>query len=67
VHEQFPDFAFQPAGTVDGHHDQVRFGWELGPQDAVEAPVAGFDVAVLDPSGRISAVYGFLDRVPAQA
>jgi hypothetical protein len=27
--------------------------------------VAGFDVAVLDASGRISAVHGFLDRVPA--
>ena len=65
VHQQFPGFAFRPAGTVDGHHNQVRFGWELGPHGASETPVAGFDVAVLDPSGRISAVHGFLDRVPA--
>ena len=65
VHGQFPGFAFRPAGPIDGHHDQVRFGWELGPQGAPEAPVAGFDVAVLDPSGRISAVHGFLDRIPA--
>jgi len=64
VHGQFPGFAFRPAGAVDGHHEQVRFGWELGPQDAPDAPVAGFDVAVLDPSGRIRAVHGFLDRVP---
>jgi SnoaL-like domain len=65
VHQQFPGFAFRPAGTVDGHHDRVRFGWELGPHGAPDAPVAGFDVAVLDASGRISAVHGFLDRVPA--
>ena len=64
VHGQFPGCAFRPAGPVDGHHDQVRFSWELGPQDAPDAPVAGFDVAVLDASGRISAVHGFLDRVP---
>jgi hypothetical protein len=65
VQQQFPGFAFQPAGVVDGHHTQLRFGWELGPQGAPEAPVAGFDVAVLDGSGRIRAVHGFLDRVPA--
>ena len=33
---------------VDVHHDQVRFGWELGPQDG-PAPIAGPDVAVADP------------------
>ncbi len=65
VHRQFPGFVFRPVGTVDGHHDQVRFGWELGPQDVPDAPVAGFDVAVMDLSGRINAVHGFLDRVPA--
>lgn len=65
VHQQFPGFRFQPAGRVDGHHGQVRFGWELGPADAAQAPVAGFDVAVLDADGQIRAVHGFLDRVPA--
>ncbi|SSC25940.1 SnoaL-like domain-containing protein, partial [Klenkia terrae] len=64
VHGQFPGFTFRPAGPADGHHDQVRFGWELGPEGTAEAPVAGFDVAVLDASGRIVAVHGFLDRVP---
>jgi hypothetical protein len=65
VHGQFPGFVFRPAAAADGHHDQVRFAWTLGPEGAAEAPVAGFDVAVLDASGRISAVHGFLDRVPA--
>lgn len=64
VRGQFPGFTFRLAGPVDGHHDQVRFGWELGPGDDA-APIAGFDVAVTDGAGRIRTVHGFLDRVPA--
>jgi hypothetical protein len=63
VQQQFPDWVFRLTGPVDGHHAQLRFGWELGPQDG-DAPVAGFDVAALDDDGRITHVYGFLDRVP---
>ena len=63
VHQQFPGFEFRPFGTVDAHHDQGRFGWELGPP-GVEAPVIGFDVAELDGDGRIRLVLGFLDKAP---
>jgi hypothetical protein len=66
VQGQFPGFAFRLAGPVDAHHDQLRFTWELGPAGQ-EAPVAGFDVAVLDGDGRIRTVLGFLDRVPPGA
>ncbi|WP_225725848.1 MULTISPECIES: nuclear transport factor 2 family protein [unclassified Nocardia] len=62
---QFPGLVFRQAGAVDGHHDQVRFTWELGPADG-PAIVVGFDVAVLE-NGRIAKVYGFLDKVPAAA
>jgi hypothetical protein len=64
VQEQFPGFLFRMAGPVDGHHNQVRFGWQLGPAGA-EAPIVGFDVAVSDGQGRIQTVLGFLDKVPA--
>ncbi len=64
VQAQFPEFVFRLAGPVDGHHDQCRFRWELGPRGG-EAPVAGFDVAVTNGDGRITQVLGFLDRVPA--
>jgi hypothetical protein len=64
VQQQFPGFVFRLAGPVDGHHDQARFGWELGPAGA-DAPIAGFDVAVTDGNGRIRTVLGFLDRVPS--
>ncbi|MCF0092022.1 nuclear transport factor 2 family protein [Micromonospora sp. NPDC049114] len=63
VQGQFPGMTFRLAGPVDGHHDQLRFTWELGP-DGVEAPVVGFDVAVLDGNGQLRQVLGFLDRVP---
>jgi hypothetical protein len=60
---QFPGFRFRLAGPVDGHHEQARFGWELGPEGG-QAPVAGFDVVLTDGGDRLRSVYGFLDRVP---
>ena len=63
VQGQFPGFRFRLAGPVDGHHDQARFTWELGPE-GVEAPIVGFDVAVTDGQGQLRSVYGFLDKVP---
>jgi hypothetical protein len=66
VQDRFPGFTFRLAGPVDGHHNQARFGWQLGPA-GVEAPIVGFDVAVIDDSGRITTVLGFLDKVPAPA
>jgi hypothetical protein len=65
VQQQFPGFVFRLAGPVDAHHDQARFAWELGPDGAPDAPIAGFDVAVRDSAGRLSSVFGFLDRVPS--
>ncbi|GCD41616.1 nuclear transport factor 2 family protein [Streptomyces paromomycinus] len=64
VHAQFPGFVFRRLGMPDGHHDLVRFGWELVAPDG-SAPVAGFDVATLAADDRIRTVSGFLDRVPA--
>ena len=63
VQGQFPGMTFRLAGPVDGHHNQARFGWELGPAGG-EAPIAGFDVATTDENGQVSQVLGFLDRVP---
>jgi len=63
VQDQFPGFTFRLAGDVDGHHDQLRFTWELGPAGE-PAPIVGFDVAALDTDTRIRTVLGFLDRVP---
>jgi hypothetical protein len=64
VQGQFPGLVFRLSGPVDGHHDQARFGWELGPAGE-PAPIAGFDVVTVDADGRMTTVLGFLDRVPA--
>ncbi len=63
VQEQFPGFVFTLAGTVDTHHSQARFGWNLGPAGA-EPLVVGFDVAETGADGKLSTVLGFLDQVP---
>ncbi|PPS68023.1 MULTISPECIES: nuclear transport factor 2 family protein [Streptomyces] len=65
--EQFPGFEFRLTGGVDGHHDIARFSWELVSTVDGSAPVAGSDVITLDGQGRIRAVLGFLDRLPAGA
>ncbi|WP_335937871.1 nuclear transport factor 2 family protein [Streptomyces sp. PTD5-9] len=64
AHEQFPGYEFRPLGTPDGHHDVVRFSWELVLPADGSAPVAGSDVITLAEDGRITSVTGFLDRVP---
>ena len=64
VQDQFPGFVFRLTGPVDAHHDQARFGWDLGPAGA-PAPIVGFDAAVTDQAGRIQTVLGFLDKPPA--
>ncbi|MET8637201.1 nuclear transport factor 2 family protein [Streptomyces sp. NPDC004096] len=67
AHQQFPGFSFRLSGAVDGHHGIARFAWELVSETDGSAPVAGFDVITLADDGRIRAVLGFLDRVPAGA
>jgi hypothetical protein len=63
VQQQFLGLVFTAVGPVDAHHQQARFSWGLGPQDA-EPIVIGFDVVALDDDGRIDTVLGFLDKVP---
>ena len=63
--QQFPGWTFRLSGPVDGHHDQARFTWTLGPGD--QELVVGFDVVRLDDEGRITEVLGFLDKVPTPA
>ena len=64
VQAQFTGMTFRLAGTVDAHHDQARFTWELGP-DGNDAIAVGFDVAQWDADGRLSLVLGFLDKLPS--
>jgi hypothetical protein len=62
VHQQFPGFRFALSGKADGYGDKVRFSWTLGPDG--QSLVEGTDFGVVK-NGRLSAVTGFLDKVPA--
>jgi SnoaL-like domain len=64
--QQFAGLVFTLGGAVDANHNQARFTWHLGPAGG-EPVVIGFDVVVLSGDGRIAAVHGFLDQVPAAA
>ncbi|WP_250030611.1 nuclear transport factor 2 family protein [Paractinoplanes maris] len=63
MRQQFPGHTLTVGGPVDGHHEQVRFTWNLAAGDN-EPLVVGFDVAELDADGRIRRVLGFIDKAP---
>lgn len=65
VQNQFPGLVFSLAGPVDGHHDQARFTWALGPAGG-EGLVVGFDVVERNRAGQLTQVLGFLDKIPAE-
>lgn len=65
VQARFPDFRFTSIGPADGYGDNLRFSWGLGPEGG-EPIIKGTDFALLE-DGRLKAVHGFLDQVPASA
>ena len=65
VHQRYPGFRFKLFGNADAHGDNVRFSWTLGPSGA-EDMIQGTDFVRLD-GGKLRAVTGFLDKVPAAA
>lgn len=64
VQGQFAGMRFRLRGDVDGHHEQARFGWQLGPAGA-ENLIEGFDVIERGDDGRLVHVLGFLDKIPS--
>ena len=58
IHGAYPGHTFRRTTEIDGHHDLIRFGWELvGPDGSLT--VAGIDVGELDADGKIKAIAGF--------
>ncbi|WP_432944080.1 nuclear transport factor 2 family protein [Kribbella sp. CA-253562] len=62
--QMFPGLRFQPTGTVDAHHDRIRWTWELA-AEGQPAVAGGTDIVTVGPDGRIRSVIGFLDFAPA--
>jgi hypothetical protein len=63
VQERFPGHRFRRTSAVDAHNDRLRFSWELAPQGGA-AVVKGTDFGTID-DGRLQAVTGFFDQLPA--
>ncbi len=63
VQARFPGARFRRTSGVDVHHNQCRFGWELVSSDGMLV-VAGIDVGMLGPDGRLRSVIGFFGDLP---
>jgi hypothetical protein len=65
VQQQFAGYRFRLTSGIEAHHDRVRFSWAAG--GTPEAPLyfGGTDFAVLAEDGRLRAVTGFVDAMPA--
>jgi hypothetical protein len=67
IHGHYPGQRFRRTTSVDTHHDEVRFGWELGLPGG-DVTVAGIDVGILAADGRLQRISGFFgDLAPAEA
>jgi hypothetical protein len=65
VHAAYPGHTFRRTTEIDGHHDLVRFGWELVAPDGSRT-VAGIDVADLAQDGRLQAVRAFFGELTSR-
>lgn len=60
--KRVPGFEFRPRTAPDAHRDRARLPWEVVVGEKRIA--AGTDVLVLDETGRIASVTGFVDEFP---
>ena len=66
IHAHYPGQQFRRTTAVDAHHDEVRFGWELGVPGG-EVTVAGIDVGILASDGRLQRITGVFGELAAAA
>ncbi len=64
-HDEYPGCSFRRTGGHDGHHDLVRWGWEMLDAGG-ERVLDGIDVATIAPDARLAHVIGFFGAaIPA--
>lgn len=52
-------YIFEPTGNTDGHHNLVKFFWQMRPKGGGPVAAKGLDIFVLTDDGRIQALYQF--------
>jgi hypothetical protein len=55
-------YVFRAVPNANGHHDAVRFNWEMVARDSDTVESVGFDFIILDESGLILSDHQFIDR-----
>jgi hypothetical protein len=65
VQGMFPGHTFRRTTGIDSHHGIARYGWELVDGNGAVA-LAGMDVAVVGPDGKLSRIAGFFGDLPAR-
>ncbi|HEX4725799.1 MAG TPA: nuclear transport factor 2 family protein [Pseudonocardiaceae bacterium] len=54
-------YVFRAVDNANGHHNTVRFNWEMVTTDSDQVVSVGFDFLLLDDQGKISVDYQFID------
>ena len=62
LQQQFPEHRFRLVGSVDHHHDRLRFGWELVEPENGVSVIEGIDFGIVSPNGQLQSITGFVDR-----
>ena len=57
----YPGHTFRRVGTIDQHHDRIRFGWELVTPDG-QTFVIGTDYGEITPDGLLRSITGFFEQ-----
>jgi hypothetical protein len=58
-------YVFRHCGNIAGHHDTVKFNWQMVPSGGGPVAALGFDFLVLDGEGRILRDYQYIEPTPA--
>jgi hypothetical protein len=64
VQGQYPGYRFRLGGTVERHHDLVRFAWEIL-DVAGNVAMSGLDVGQVASDGRFACLHGFYGLTPS--
>jgi hypothetical protein len=67
VQQQFSGYRLRLRGGIEIHHDRVRFSWNAGGTETAPLYIGGTDFATVAKDGRLRAVTGFIDAMPAMA
>jgi hypothetical protein len=57
-HETYAGCSFRQKGTIDAHHDLMRWGWEMIDADG-NVMLDGLDVGLVGANGKLGYVAGF--------